>query len=78
MSPLALCDDCPTQFDCVDDGCKRAKAMHQASPSIPRLAEVPRQSRNEILEEAALALEDASSDMLDELGPALIVRSLKK
>jgi hypothetical protein len=25
MSPLALCDDCPTEFSCVDDGCQRAK-----------------------------------------------------
>lgn len=27
MSPLVVCDDCPTEFACIDDGCKRAKAQ---------------------------------------------------
>src|SRR4051812_4626888 len=37
MSPLAVCKDCPCEFDCIDDGCRRAKGL-----PVPRPPVVPR------------------------------------
>lgn len=37
MSPLACCKDCPTEFDCVEEGCQRH--ARQAGPGVLYLNE---------------------------------------